>query len=117
MNLIRIFVNQIIFFLDSYSAGYHSIGFYRKQIMIGWLIEAEWRIYVSARYSIIGSNNGLLPYWCQDIIGTNADLLLIGLLGTNLKGNFNLFILENTFENVACEIVDIWFGLGLNVLR
>ena len=91
MNLMRIFVNQIIYFLDSNSAGYHSMGFYRRQIMIGWFIEAEWRIYVSERYSISGSNNGLLPYWCQDIIGTNADLLLIGLLGTHLNGNLNLF--------------------------
>ena len=36
-------------------------------------------------YTIIGSNNGLLPGWCQVIIWTNAGILLIGPLGTNFS--------------------------------
>ena len=31
----------------------------------------------------IGSDNGLSPGWCQAIIGTNAEILLIGPLATN----------------------------------
>ena len=37
-----------------------------------------------SKLTIIGSDNGLLPGWCQTIIQTNAGLLLIGTLGTNL---------------------------------
>ena len=33
----------------------------------------------------IGSDNGLLPGWRQAIIWTNAGILLIGPLGTNLS--------------------------------
>ena len=37
------------------------------------------------KLSIIGSDNGLLPGRCQAIIWTNAGILLIGPLGTNLS--------------------------------
>ena len=35
--------------------------------------------------SIIGSDNGLSPGWCQAIIWTNAGILLIEPLGTNFS--------------------------------
>ena len=67
---------------------------------------------------IIGSDNGLSPGRRQAIIWTNAGILLIGPLGTNfseiLIGISNIFIQENAFENVVCELASIC--LGLNVL-
>ena len=35
--------------------------------------------------TIIGSDNGLSPEWRQAIIWTNAEVLLIGTLGTNFS--------------------------------
>ena len=40
--------------------------------------EAGWRINASVNWVIIGSDNGLLPVWCQAITWTNADHLSIG---------------------------------------
>ena len=57
---------------------------------------------------IIGSDNGLLPGWHQAIIWTNAGILLIGPLGTNLSEiSIEILIDENTFENVVSEILSI----------
>ena len=39
----------------------------------------------SSKWTIIGSDNGLLPGRCQTIIWTNAEILLIGPLGTNFQ--------------------------------
>ena len=47
--------------------------------------EAEWRIYASLNWVIIGSDNGLSPVRRQAIIWTNAVVLLIGPLGTNFS--------------------------------
>ena len=48
---------------------------------------------------------------CQAIIWTNDGILLIGPLGTNfseiLIEIYNVFIQENAFENVVCEMVAI----------
>ena len=56
------------------------------------------------KLTIIGSESGLSPGRRQAIIWTNAGILLIGPLGTNVKWNFNrnsyIFIQENPFENV-----------------
>ena len=56
--------------------------------------------------TITGSDNGLSPGQCQAIIWTNAGMLLIWPLGNklqwNVKRNSNIFIEENTFENVVC---------------
>ena len=80
------------------------------------------------KLTIIGSDNGLSPGRRQAIIWTNAGILLIGTLGTKLKWNFNrnivnwilgnklqwnsdrnsnIFIQENTFESVVCEMAAI----------
>ena len=55
--------------------------------------------------TIIASYNGLSPGRCQAIIWTNDGILLIGPLGTYLSiWNSNIFIKENIFECVVCEI-------------
>ena len=61
----------------------------------------------------IGSDNGLSPGRRQAIIWTNAWILLIGPSGFgnklqwNLNRNPNIFIQENSFESVVCEIAAI----------
>ena len=45
-------------------------------------------MYVSVNYTIIGSDNGLVPGRHQAIIWTNAGMLLIWPLGTNFSGIF-----------------------------
>ena len=61
--------------------------------------------------TIIGSDHGLSPGRRQAIIWTNAGILLIGTLGTNfseiLIGIRNIFIEENGFESVVCEMAAI----------
>ena len=46
------------------------------------------------------------------MIWTNAEVLLIVPLGTNFSENFNrdsyIFIQENVFESVVCEMATIW---------
>ena len=68
---------------------------------------------------MIGSDNGLSPGRRQAIISTIVGILLIGPLGTNfseiLIGIQYIFIQENAFENVVCEMASIC--LGLNVLN
>ena len=63
------------------------------------------------KLSIIGSDNVLLPGQRQAIIWTNAEILLIHLLGTNFSVKFdqkpNIFIQENALENVICEMLSI----------
>ena len=46
------------------------------------LIEAEWRLYASVNYAIIGSDNGLSPVRWQPIIWTHDGLLSIWPKGT-----------------------------------
>ena len=45
------------------------------------------------------------------LVWTNAGILLIGPLETNfseiLSRNYNIFIHENVFENVVCEMATI----------
>ena len=57
---------------------------------------------------------------CQAIIWTNAAWNIVNLnlrnkLQWNLKRNSGIFIQENAFENVVCEMASIC--LGLNVLK
>ena len=68
-----------------------------------WLNSWGW-----VTHKCVGSDNGLSPGWRQAIIWTNAGILLIGPLGTNfseiLIQIFNIFIKENAFESVVCEM-------------
>ena len=61
--------------------------------------------------TIIGSNNGLSPGLRQAIIWTNAGILLIGPIETNFNEifnqNSNIFIQENVFESIVCEMAAI----------
>ena len=66
------------------------------------------------KLTIIDSDNGLSPGRRQAIVWTNAGILLIGPLGTNfndiligIKTFKKIFIQENTFENVVCEMSSI----------
>ena len=68
--------------------------------------------------TIIGSDNGLSPSWRQAIIWTNAGILLIGPLGTNLS---EILILTETFsfKKMHLKVSSVkWrpFCLGLNEL-
>ena len=58
-----------------------------------------------SKVTMNGSGNGLLPGRRQAIIWTNAGILLIGHLGTNLSWNVNrnvyIFIQENAFESIV----------------
>ena len=57
--------------------------------------------------TIIGSDNGLSPGRHQAVIRTNAGILLIRILGTNLSEiliEIHTFSLKkNAFENVVCQ--------------
>ena len=68
------------------------------------------------KLTIIGSDNGLQPGRRQAIIWINTRILLIWRLGThfNFNRNSNIFIEENTFEIVVCEMLPI--RLDFNVL-
>ena len=62
------------------------------------------------KLTIIGSDNSFSPGRRQAIIWTNAGILLIEPLGTNLRNfnrNWNIFIQENAFENIVCEMASI----------
>ena len=67
--------------------------------------------YMHRKIISIGSDNGLSFGQCQVIIGINAEILLIGPLGTNFNENFNrnsnIFIEQNMFENDICAIWSI----------
>ena len=71
-----------------------------------------------SKLSIIGSDNGLSPDRRQAIIWTNAGILLIGTLGTNLN-EFLFEIHTFLFKNIRLKMSSgKWrpFCLGLNVL-
>ena len=71
-----------------------------------------------SKLTIIGSDNGLSPGRRQAIIWTNAGILLIRTLGTNISeilGEINSF----SFSNIHLKMSSAkWrlFGLGLNEL-
>ena len=71
------------------------------------------------KLTIIGPDNGLSPGRRQSIISKQCwnivDLNLRNKLQWNLKRNAYIFIQENAFKNVVCEMPVIC--LGLNVLN
>ena len=70
--------------------------------------------------TIIGSDNTLSPGRRQAIIWTNAGILLIwrNKLQWNLKRNSFIFIQENAFEKVVCEMASILSRpLCVNIVR
>ena len=70
------------------------------------------------KLAIIGSDNGLSPGRRQDIIGTNAEILLLGPLGTNFS-EILIRIHTLSFSQMDLKISSAtWppFCFGLNVL-
>ena len=61
------------------------------------------------KITIIGSDNGLSPGRRQAIIWTIAGILLIEPRGTSFNRNSIIFIHENEFESVVCEMAAILF--------
>ena len=73
---------------------------------------------VSVNWVIIGSDNGLSPRWCQVIIWTNAGMLLIGPLGTNVS-EILITIYTFSFKKLHLKMSYVkWcpLCLGLNLL-
>ena len=72
-----------------------------------------WVTYICiSEVTIIDSDNGLSPGWRQAITWANVGILWNGPLGTNFIGrnfncNWNIFINENGFKNVICEMAAI----------
>ena len=60
-----------------------------------------------SKLTVIGSDNGMSPDRRQAIIWTNAEILLIGPFGTKFNRNSNIFVQENAFESVVCEMAAI----------
>ena len=70
------------------------------------------------KLTINGSDNGLSPGRCQAIIWTNAGILLIQPLGTNLS-EISIKILTFSFKKMRLKVpCGTWrpYRLGLNVL-
>ena len=69
------------------------------------LPEAEWHIYASLNWVIIGSGNDLLPLLRQATTWANDDLLSIRPRGTKisdfLNRNQDIFVDETAFENIC----------------
>ena len=71
------------------------------------------------KLTIIGSDNGLSPSWCQAIIWTNAILLPLGTSGANFSEIFSE-LHAFSFEKVHLQMLPAkWrqLCLGLNVLQ
>ena len=68
--------------LTTQETGFHLLFFFssimflfvKSLCALRWLIEAVLRIYASVDYTIIGSDNGLSPGWCQAIIWSNTGI-------------------------------------------
>ena len=65
-------------------------------------------------YDIIGSDNGLSPALRQAIIWTNADILPIGPLKTNVIEIWIIFIHENVYLKISSSKWRL-FCIGLNM--
>ena len=71
-----------------------------------------------SKLTIIGSDNGLAPGRRQAIIWTNDGILLNSNLRNklqlNLKHNSYIFIQENAFENVVCEMAPTFVSASMS---
>ena len=76
-------------------------------------------MYASPKWVIIGSDNGMSPVRRQDIIWTNAGILLTGPWGTNFSERLigiQTFSFKKLHLNMSSEKWRL-FCLGLNILR
>ena len=110
--------SQITMVPGSTSIRRESVGleFNRRHIenicCLGWLTHWGRVTHICVnKLTTTGSDNGLSPRRRQAIIWTNAGILLIRPLGKKLQWHFNrnwnIFIQENAFENIVCEMVSI----------
>ena len=60
-------------------------------------------MYASVNYAIIGSANIFSPDRCQAITWTNADMLLIGALGTYFKETW-IKIQQLSFKKICLKM-------------
>ena len=81
-----------------------DVSSYQFRILRVDIIEAQWRIYASVNYAIIGSDNGLSPGRRQAIIWTNDVILLIGHLGTNFNDFFFIKIKTFSLTNLYLKV-------------
>ena len=101
---------QIIDTLRRYSTNTHSFRIRYKIYCTSMLLTHWGRVthICVGNLTIIGSNNGLSAGRRQAIIWTNAGILLIGPWGTQKFNRYsNIFIQQNAFENVVCEMASI----------
>ena len=82
-----------------------------EKVLMSYLSSPLCCIYASVNWVSIYSDNGLSPGRHQAIIWTTVGTSLIGPLWTNFSENRieikTLFIHENAFETVVCEMVAI----------
>ena len=65
-------------------------------------------IYASVNWVSIGSDNGLWSIRHQAIIWTNAGLLSIGTIFSEISVKIQIFHSQNAFENIVFETAPIW---------
>ena len=109
---------KITLLLDASSAGWISVHFWHDNT-IPWQLFLQigsclwfWPYSHKIFWHVGGTLAQIMtPDRCQAIIWTNAGLLAVGHLRTNLKWNFNrksyIFIQENMFENVVRKVLAI----------
>ena len=70
---------------------------------MGKLIEAGWRIYASVKLPSLVADRATSHYlnWCWNIV----HLTLRNTLQWNIKQNSYIFLQDNAFENVVCEML------------
>ena len=66
--------------------------------------------------TIIASDNGLSPGWCQAVIWTSDGILLIGPLGTNFS-EISIEIITFSFKKMHLQVSSSKCCLSLNVLN
>ena len=118
-NRLRLWCNG----LNQWNSGNTEFGEERQ-----WLNIFQWILLIHlgqvthicvSKQTSIGSDNGLSPGWRQAIIWTNARILLIGPLGTNLR-EISIEIHKLSFKKMHLKMSSgKWhpFCLGLNELK
>ena len=82
------------------------------------LINSLWHLYVSINLITIGPGSGMLALWCQAILWTSAEILSMGLSGTNFN-TISIKMQTIVLKKIIFKIPSAWcwpFCLDLNVL-
>ena len=64
-------------------------------------------------FAIAGSGKALSPVKCQVITRTKDDFLIehLGIVFTDLKSKYSIFLQQNDFDHIACKTAAILFRL------